>query len=105
MNNTNSDSKPAPRAEREVPIPVRFLQSGTIFRAFTWPERIKILCGYCLVVEQHLATQHNPGRTQPMTRLHITPETDGEVAMRKVMEKAKAAQAARGFNTEDASRG
>lgn len=90
--------KPAKRPEREVPKQVRFTTSGLVHRNLTWRERIKAALGFAIILEVHIASEHNPGRTQPMSKLHFTPIHNAEeaiVAHRKQAQAEMEAQKAK----------
>lgn len=86
---------PAPRPEREVPREVRYFTSGFVFRKLTFAERIKVLLGYNLAVEVHIATEHKPGTTKPMVNIYLSPHSDGKAAMNGLGREAEAQRAAR----------
>jgi hypothetical protein len=80
------ESTPSPKPtgkpiEREVPRPVRYFTNGFVFRKLNLRERFKILFGYNLGLEVHIASEHRPGRVQPIVNVRLTPYSDGQTAM------------------------
>lgn len=75
-------------SEKEVTQPVRFVVPGYVFKRFTLWERFKVLIGHTVVLEIYLACQHNPGRTQPVSQLHLSPITDERKAIQAVKDEA-----------------
>lgn len=81
-------------SETVQPKKVRFITRGFVYRQFTWRERLSILLGYSVLLEIHLATEHNPGQSQPVTVFHITSSTNEADALIKVRKEALAEHAA-----------
>ncbi len=90
------DSNKSLPTDREVPKPVRFITRGFVYRSFPWRERIKILLGYSLLAEIHIASEHNPGQSQPMTRFHLTAEKTQATALLELRRQVEAEQADKG---------
>jgi hypothetical protein len=66
---------------RILPTPARAQIKGVVFRRLTLKERFKLLIGYSMIIDITVACQHSPGKTQPHTKLHLTPEKDGILAL------------------------
>ena len=80
-----------------LPKQIRFVTRGFVYRQFTVKERLQILLGYAILAEIHLASEHNPGQSQTVTKFHLTKSTDEAdalIALRKEVgadDKTKAA--------------
>lgn len=66
---------------RILPTPARAQIKGVVFRRLTLKERFKLILGYSMLIEITVACQHSPGKTQPHTTLHLTPEKEGVQAL------------------------
>lgn len=67
--------KSEPRG-RVVPTPPKHKLTVEHFRRITWRERIKILCGFNLVVTLDVLTAHRPGDFTPNLNVRLTKEID-----------------------------
>jgi hypothetical protein len=76
--------------ERILPTPARAQIKGVVYRRLTLKERFKLLIGYSMLIEITVACQHSPGKTQPHTKLHLTPEKDGTVALARFQKEQRA---------------
>lgn len=74
--------------EKVIPKPIRFTTRGFIHRRFTFKERLQILLGYSMMAEIHVASEHNPGQTQPVARFHIMPYKDPAGALVALRDEA-----------------
>ena len=88
--------------DREVPKPVRFITRGFVYRSFPWAERFKLLLGYSALVEIHFASEHNPGKTQPVTRFHLTKQRTQATALLELRDQVEAESKARGIEPNTA---
>lgn len=85
-------NKPKP-TDKILPKPVRFITRGFVYRQFTFKEKLKLLLGYRVLLEIHVASEHNPGQTQPVTHFHLTPmktQASAMIELRKEVEKQQA---------------
>lgn len=56
------------------PIPPKF-KTGIecdFARAFSWRERLKILCGFTAIIRVRIPTEFHPGRFAPVMELNLT---------------------------------
>lgn len=75
-------------SEKTVTQPVRFIVPGYVYRKFKFSERIRILLGCPIVLELYVACQHNPGRTHPVSEVHVSSFKDERRAIQAVQEEA-----------------
>lgn len=75
---------PAKVTEKPVPTVWRSEFSFEWFREFTFLERVKILFGCNLVVMVGVATQHSPGKYQPLVMGNVSHERNATEHMKHV---------------------
>lgn len=77
--------------EKILPTPIRYITRGAVFHPFSWKERLKILIGYRMLVRVNMNSQHNPGRTQPVTEIRLTKQSRAEHAILEAEREDRAA--------------
>jgi hypothetical protein len=82
--------------DRPLPKSIRYTTRGFVYCDFELMDRIKMLFGYRILLEIQIASEHNPGTTQPTTKWHLTTQTTLAKAVLELRETVTNEQAAKG---------